>query len=79
MIVIGSFTSANSKRLTDLSKEGNAKSYQVTCAEDINESWLDNCDIVGISAGASTPDNIINEVLEKIKEIGNVQKEEIYA
>jgi 4-hydroxy-3-methylbut-2-enyl diphosphate reductase len=79
MIVIGSFTSANSKRLTDLSKERNAKSYQVTCAEDINESWLDNCDIVGISAGASTPDNIINEVLEKIKEIGNVQKEEIYA
>ena len=79
MIVIGSFTSANSKRLTDLSKERNTRSYQVTCADDIDEKWLDNCEIVGISAGASTPDNIINEVLERIKEIGNVQKEEIYA
>ena len=79
MIVIGSFTSANSKRLTDLSKERNTRSYQVTCADDIDETWLDNCETVGISAGASTPDNIINEVLERIKEIGNVQKEEIYA
>ena len=79
MIVIGSFTSANSMRLTDLSKERNVKSYQVTCAEDIDDSWLDDCKTVGISAGASTPDNIINEVLARIKEIGNVQKEEIYA
>ena len=79
MIVIGSFTSANSMRLTDLSKERNTSSYQVTCADDIDETWLDNCETVGISAGASTPDNIINEVLERIKEIGNVQKEEIYA
>ena len=79
MFVIGSFTSANSKRLTDLSKERNSRSYQVTCASDIDEKWLDNCEIVGISAGASTPDNIISEVLDKIKEIGNVQEEEIYA
>ncbi len=79
MFVIGSFTSANSKRLTDLSKERNSRSYQVTCASDIDEKWLDNCETVGISAGASTPDNIIGEVLDKIKEIGNVQEEEIYA
>ena len=79
MFVIGSFTSANSKRLTDLSKERNKRSYQVTCALDINEKWLEDCNVVGISAGASTPDNIIEEVLERIKEIGNVQEEEIYA
>ena len=70
---------ANSKRLTDLSKERNKRSYQVTCALDINEKWLEDCNVVGISAGASTPDNIIEEVLERIKEIGNVQEEEIYA
>ena len=79
MFVIGSFTSANSKRLTDLSKERNKRSYQVTCALDINEKWLEDCNVVGISAGASTPDNIIEEVLKRIKEIGNVQEEEIYA
>ena len=79
MIVIGSFTSANSKRLTDLSNERNKRSYQVTCAVEIDEKWLEDCDAVGISAGASTPDNIIKEVIERVKEIGNVQEEEIYA
>ncbi|MBO69847.1 MAG: 4-hydroxy-3-methylbut-2-enyl diphosphate reductase [Candidatus Marinimicrobia bacterium] len=79
MFIIGSFTSANSKRLTDLSKERNKRSFQVTCASDINEKWLEDCTTVGISAGASTPDNIIDEVLNRIKEIGNVQEEEIYA
>ena len=78
MFVIGSFTSANSKRLTDLSKERNKRSYQVR-ALDINEKWLEDCNVVGISAGASTPDNIIEEVLDRIKEIGNVHEEEIYA
>ena len=79
MIVIGSFTSANSKRLTDLSNQRNKRSYQVTCAVEIDEKWLEDCDTVGISAGASTPDNIIKEVIERVKEIGNVQEEEIYA
>ena len=59
MIVIGSFTSANSKRLTQLSLERNKNSFQVTCADDINESWFDGVESVGISAGASTPDNLI--------------------
>ena len=77
MIVIGSFTSANSKRLTDLSKERNTRSYQVTCADDIDETWLDNCETVGISAGASTPDETINEVVSRVKEIGHVVKKEI--
>tara|TARA_B100000686_G_scaffold262006_1_gene275167 strand:+ start:1442 stop:2302 length:861 start_codon:yes stop_codon:yes gene_type:complete len=79
MIVIGSFTSANSKRLTDLSNQRNKRSYQVTCALEIDEKWLKDCDAVGISAGASTPDNIIKEVIDRVKEIGNVQEEEIYA
>jgi 4-hydroxy-3-methylbut-2-enyl diphosphate reductase len=78
MIVIGSFTSANSKRLTALAKERNQHSYQVTCADDIKSDWLTNAEVVGVSAGASTPDNIIAEVLTKIKEIGQVPEEIVY-
>ena len=78
MIVIGSYTSANSKRLTQLAKERNVNSYQVTCAKDVRKSWLQNIDTVGISAGASTPDNIIDEVIEEIKSITRVEKEMIY-
>ena len=78
MVVIGSFTSANSKRLTALAKERNDKSYQVTNADEINPNWFKEVEIVGVSAGASTPDKIINDVLEKIKKFGNVEKEIIY-
>ena len=76
MIVIGSFTSANSKRLTQLALERNKRSYQVTCADDMEAFWFENCETVGISAGASTPDDIIRDVVENIKEIGHVTKEE---
>ena len=67
MIIIGSFTSANSKRLTELSKQRNEKSYQVTCAEDLDISWFQGVETVGISAGASTPDYLIDEVKNKIQ------------
>ena len=79
MIVIGSFTSANSKRLTQLSLERNKNSFQVTCADDINESWFDGIESVGISAGASTPDNLIKDVIAKVKLFSKIKvKEEIY-
>lgn len=77
MIIIGSFTSANSNRLTQLALERNKKSYQVTCANDLDSNWFNDIEIVGISAGASTPDNIIKEVTSKIKEIGNVTEKEV--
>ena len=77
MIVVGSFTSANSNRLTQLALERNKRSHQVTCAEDLEQSWFENCETVGISAGASTPDDIINSVVKKIREIGNVTEEEL--
>lgn len=77
MLVIGSFTSANSKRLLQLSKQRNERSYQVTYEGDINEDWFNKEDLVGISAGASTPDNVIENVINKIQEIGHVKKEDI--
>ena len=77
MIVIGSYTSANSKRLTQLALERNKRTYQVTASDELDKSWFDNCETVGISAGASTPDETINEVVSRIKEIGHVVKKEI--
>ena len=66
MIIIGSFTSANSKRLTQLSLERNPRTYQVTCGADIKDEWFGDADRVGISAGASTPDYLIEEVRSRI-------------
>ena len=80
MIIIGSFTSANSKRLTQLSLERNKNTYQVTNATEIDVSWFKkNINSVGISAGASTPDWIIDSVVKKVKDVTNTtDKETIY-
>ena len=78
MIVIGSFTSANSKRLTQLALERNPRSYQVTNADDLDPGWIKDADVVGISAGASTPDNIIQDVISRVKELGQVKEEVIF-
>jgi 4-hydroxy-3-methylbut-2-enyl diphosphate reductase len=77
MIIIGSFTSANSKRLTQLALERNPNSYQVTCADDLAPAWLEGAETVGISAGASTPDSIIEEVIQRVKTIGQATEEEV--
>ena len=78
MIVIGSFTSANSKRLALLAEEINDRSYQVTKADEIKVEWFNGAKTVGLSAGASTPDNIIDDVLNKIKTISDNHEEMIY-
>ena len=74
MIIIGSFTSANSKRLTMLSKIINKNTYQVTGKKDLKNKWFKNIESVGISAGASTPDYLIEEVKNTIKGFNNEQK-----
>ena len=71
MIIVGSFTSANSKRLTMLSLEINKNTYQVTDSNDLKKEWFENCESVGISAGASTPDYLINNIKDSIDQIGN--------
>jgi len=71
IVIIGSYTSANSKRLTKLSKTINKNTYQVTCVDEIDEKWFLDCHKVGISAGASTPDYLISDVAKKIKTIKN--------
>ena len=79
MLIIGSFTSANSKRLSQLSKLRNSNSHQITGAKDICSDWFLNAESVGISAGASTPDNLIEEVVEFVKHLDQkIEKEMIY-
>ena len=77
MVIIGSFTSANSKRLTQLAVEINPNTYQVNSAENLDLAWFDQVEKVGISAGASTPDYLIDQVHERIKQF-SLEEEEVY-
>ena len=67
MIIIGSKTSANTKRIYEIAKSLNKKSFWVNSAAQIKRAWLDNAKSVGITAGASTPESTIQEVIRKIR------------
>lgn len=66
MIIVGSFTSANTKRLASISREINPRSYQVQGPNDLDPVWFQNATKVGISAGASTPNDLVKAVVKKV-------------
>jgi len=67
MIVIGGRNSSNTKQLHSISKEDCSDSYLVEGPDDLEEAWFSQKNECGISAGASTPDWIIQQVMKKIK------------
>ena len=63
MLVIGSKTSANTGRLYEISKSLNPKTYWVQSRKDLKKEWFKNVKTLGLTAGASTPDRTINEII----------------
>lgn len=64
MIVIGSPASANSQRLWEISKTINPKSYFIEKKRDIKTEWFSGVETIGVTAGASTPSWVIEEIME---------------
>ena len=69
MIIIGSKTSANTKRLYEISKSFNKRSYWVQSKDKVRARWFKNARSIGITAGASTPSSTTKEVIEYIRKI----------
>ncbi|BCD68345.1 4-hydroxy-3-methylbut-2-enyl diphosphate reductase [Nitratiruptor sp. YY09-18] len=70
MIIIGGKNSSNTKQLYNICKENCPDSYLIENEEELDPSWFRGKKVCGITAGASTPDWIIEQVIEKIKKIG---------
>ncbi len=78
MLVIGAPNSSNSQRLVEVAmRQGCPTAYLVPRAEDIDWSWLDGVKSLGITAGASAPEILVDEVLRAVKERFDVQVEEV--
>ncbi|MDD2367731.1 MAG: 4-hydroxy-3-methylbut-2-enyl diphosphate reductase [Sulfuricurvum sp.] len=71
MIVIGGKNSSNTKQLHSISQEFCPESYHIESQDDLKAEWFENKNFCGISAGASTPDWIIDDVVAKIKTLTN--------
>ena len=76
VLVVGSTNSSNSVRLVEVSKEYGAKAaYLVDFASEVQEAWLDGVETIGVSSGASVPENLVDDLLDWLAErgFGNVE------
>ncbi len=67
ILVIGSSNSSNSNRLREIGSENKKPSYLIDGPQDINPEWFKNCSVIGISSGASAPEDLVQDVIKWIK------------
>lgn len=70
MLVVGAKNSSNSNRLRELAEKVGTTAYLIDDADDIKDEWLKNDPNVGVTAGASAPDVLVQGVIDKLKELG---------
>ncbi|MCC8379769.1 4-hydroxy-3-methylbut-2-enyl diphosphate reductase [Xenorhabdus sp. PB30.3] len=70
VLVVGSKNSSNSNRLAELAQRMGKPAYLIDSAEDIKEEWVDNISAIGVTAGASAPDILVQQVIERLKTLG---------
>ena len=72
LIVVGSPTSSNSNRLAELARKLGTESYMVDHADELQAAWFEGRQRVGLTAGASAPEILVRQVIDRIKALGAV-------
>ena len=72
LVVVGSPSSSNSNRLRELAERLGADAYMVDAAADLQPEWFENKRRVGLTAGASAPEILVQQVVERLKALGAV-------
>lgn len=70
VLVVGSKNSSNSNRLAELASRMGKPAYLIDSADDIQTEWLENKQIIGLTAGASAPDILVRQVIERLQQLG---------
>ena len=77
VLVIGAPNSSNSLRLVEVAQRCGARGVLIQRASEIAAEWLDGVDVLGLTAGASAPEELIQEVIERIAELRAVTVEQV--
>jgi 4-hydroxy-3-methylbut-2-enyl diphosphate reductase len=77
LLVVGSENSSNSKRLVEVGANSGVRSFLVNDWADVNPAWLDSVKNVAVTAGASAPEHLVENLIESLKEHGFRQLEEV--
>ncbi|TSD61606.1 4-hydroxy-3-methylbut-2-enyl diphosphate reductase [Variovorax sp. KBS0712] len=72
VIVVGSPTSSNSNRLRELAQRLGTESYMVDSADELKPEWFEGKSRIGLTAGASAPEVLVHEVIERVRAFGAV-------
>ena len=75
ILIVGAKNSSNSNRLRDLGEESGVDTYLIETADDLDRKWFDNVESIGISSGASTPDELVKEVINRISSFREIKIE----
>jgi len=75
VLVVGSGNSSNSNRLREVAIRQGTNAYLIDSAEDIQPGWFDGVDCVGLTAGASAPEILVQQVIDRLKEFGATDPE----
>jgi 4-hydroxy-3-methylbut-2-enyl diphosphate reductase len=75
IFVVGAANSSNSNRLREIAAECGVPSYLIEDARALNPRWLEGARSVGITAGASAPDELVEALVERLKEMTEVEVE----
>jgi 4-hydroxy-3-methylbut-2-enyl diphosphate reductase len=70
VVVVGSPSSSNSNRLREVAARLGRPAYMVDCAEDLDPAWLHGARRVGLTAGASAPERLVQQVIDRLRELG---------
>lgn len=77
LIVVGSITSSNSNRLVELGTRAGVPAYRVDGAADLDRAWFEGRRCVGLTAGASAPELLVREVIDRLREWGAEPPQEL--
>ena len=77
MLVVGSRTSSNSNRLREIAEKAGIPGHLIDGPEDLREQWFTDCAAVGVTAGASAPELLVRQVIEKLRGWGGDFAEEV--
>jgi len=72
ILVVGATNSSNSNRLREIGSEEGLPSYLIADGSELDPKWLDGVDTIGITAGASAPEVLVNDVIDALGRLGPV-------
>jgi 4-hydroxy-3-methylbut-2-enyl diphosphate reductase len=77
VLVLGSDNSSNSRRLREVAESAGARSYLIDDVSEIDPNWFEGVECVGVTAGASAPEHLVQDVVEYFKRLGVAEIEEV--